>query len=174
MLLFLSNDLLFLANNENTMKNNFIQISFSDISKKQCESIVPYSNLKQVTVLSEIAEGITINGKEDDIKRLLLNLLKNAVDYNKIGGTVFVKLSKKGTTAILSVKDTGVGIADKDIPFIFDRFYKADSSRTQNASSGSGLGLAIVRDIVAQHGGSIHVASRMGEGSVFEIEIPFI
>lgn len=173
-LITLSNNLLFLANNENITKNNFIQVSFSDISKKQCESIVPYANLKHVTISSEIAEGIIINGKEDDIKRLLLNLLKNAVDYNKTGGRVFVKLSKKGTKALLSVKDTGVGIADKDITFIFDRFYKADSSRTQNASSGGGLGLAIVSDIVAQHGGSINVTSKIGKGSVFEIEIPFI
>jgi signal transduction histidine kinase len=173
-LIKLSNDLLLLASNESTTKDDFKHVIFSLLTKKQCESIVPYANLKQVTVSSEIAEGITINGKEDDIKRLLLNLIKNAVDYNKVKGTIFIRLSKKGTMALLSVKDTGVGIADKDIPFIFDRFYKADSSRTQDASSGGGLGLAIVSDIVAQHGGSINVASVTGNGSVFEIEIPFI
>ena len=173
-LIKLSNDLLLLANNESSTKANFKHVYFSLLTKKQCESIVPYANLKQVTVVSEIAEGINIEGKEDDIKRLLLNLLKNAVDYNKVGGTVFVKLSKKGNLALLSVKDTGVGIADKDIPFIFERFYKADSSRTQNTSSGGGLGLAIVSDIVAQHGGAINVSSVIGQGSVFEFEIPFI
>ncbi len=173
-LIQLSNSLLFLAHNESTSKNNFDRISFSDISKKQCESIVPYANVKQVAVGAEIEDGIFVNGRKDEIVRLVLNLLKNAIDYNKIGGSVLVKLSKKGNNAMLSVHDTGIGIADADIQSIFDRFYKADASRTQSSSSGSGLGLAIVKDIVTTHGGVVRVSSKVGYGSTFEVEIPFI
>lgn len=173
-LIKLTNDLLFLAHNKSTTKNDFASFSFSDISKKQCESIVPYAKLKQIKVSSEIAEGINVNGKKDEVVRLVLNLLKNAIDYNRVGGTVFVKLSKNGNKALLSVQDTGIGIADKDSPSIFDRFYKADLSRTQSSFSGSGLGLAIVKDIVMTHKGVVRVSSKVGQGSTFEVEIPFI
>ncbi len=173
-LIKLSNDLLLLAHSENRAQDNFAEISLSDIAEKQCESIVPYAKMKQIGVGRVIAGGIKILGKKDDITRLILNLLKNAVDYNKIGGSVTVALSKKGSKALLSVKDTGIGISEKNLPFIFDRFYKVDSSRTQSASSGSGLGLAIVNDIVVRHGGTIKVTSKIGEGSTFEVEIPFI
>ncbi len=173
-LIKLSNDLLFLANNENNTKDVFSSISFSEIISNQCESILPYAKLKNVKFESEISEGININGKKDDVVRLVLNLLKNAVDYNKVGGTVFVSLYKKGNKAIFSVKDSGIGISGKNLPFIFERFYKADSSRTQNISSGSGLGLAIVNDIVIKHGGSINVSSVVDEGTEFKVEIPFI
>lgn len=173
-LIKLSNDLLFLANNENNTKDVFSNISFSEIINNQCESILPYAKLKNVKFESEISEGINISGKKDDVVRLVLNLLKNAVDYNKVGGSVFVSLYKKGNKAIFSVKDSGIGISGKNLPFIFERFYKADSSRTQNISSGSGLGLAIVNDIVIKHGGSINVSSVVDEGSEFKVEIPFI
>jgi two-component system, OmpR family, sensor histidine kinase CiaH len=173
-LIKLSNDLLFLANSEKITKDDFAPLSFSDTCKKQCESILPYAKLKQVEVSSNITEGISIQGHKGDVARLVLNLLKNAVDYNKAGGTVFVTLSKKEDKALLSVKDTGIGISDNNLPFIFDRFYKADTSRMQSASSGSGLGLAIVKDIFTRHNGTIKVASVVDQGSVFEVEIPFI
>ncbi len=173
-LIKLSNDLLLLARNENDTKVSATSISLSDILKKQCEHIVPYAKIKQVEVHSEITKGIHIHGKEDEVIRLVLNLLKNAVDYNKVGGAINVSLSKRSNSALLSVRDTGVGIAAENIPLIFERFYKADSSRTQPSTSGSGLGLAIVKDIVISHGGTINVSSEVGQGSVFEVEIPLI
>ena len=173
-LIALSNDLLFLARNESEVQNDFAPISLSDIVAKQCELIVPYAKTKDVRVYSDITKEIVIAGKGDNITRMVLNLLKNSVDYNKAGGNVTVTLSKKGNRALFSVQDTGIGIAEKNIPFIFDRFFKADSARTQNSSVGSGLGLAIVNDIVVRHGGKINVTSVLGEGSIFNIEIPFI
>jgi signal transduction histidine kinase len=173
-LIKLSNDLLYLANSEGGIKSALTPISFSDITQKQSESILLYAKLKQVVVHLEIAEGISILGQKDDVTRLVLNLLKNAVDYNKVGGTITVTLAKKGNQALLQVKDTGIGIAAKNIAPIFDRFYKADSSRTQSASVGTGLGLSIVNDIVTRHSGTIRVSSVLGQGSVFQVEIPFI
>lgn len=173
-LIKLSNDLLFLAHSERITKDDFAPLSFSEICKKQCESILPYAKLKQVEVDSDIIGGINIRGNKDDTTRLVLNLLKNAIDYNKAGGTVFVTLAKKEDKVLLSVKDTGIGISNNNLPFIFDRFYKADTSRMQSASSGSGLGLAIVKDIVTRHNGTIKVSSVVNQGSVFEVEIPFI
>ncbi len=171
-LIKLSNDLLFLANAEDTRKDDLEEVSLSDVVKRQCESIVPYANSKKNEVHSQVVEDVRVLGNKDDITRLVLNLLKNAVDYNKAEGIVTVTLSKKGTKALLVVKDTGIGIAHENLPFIFDRFYKADASRTQTVSSGSGLGLAIVRDIVTRHGGTIDVISSAKGGTQFTISLP--
>lgn len=164
----LSNDLLFLASSNNENLQSFSKISLSEICKKQIHSIKPYSDIKNILIENKIEDNIFIKGKNDDIIRLLVNLLKNSIDYNKENGSVSLALKKINSNTVLSIKDTGIGIKKENIPYIFDRFYKADNSRVNNAS-GTGLGLAIVKEIVNEHNAIIKVSSTLGQGTIFEI-----
>ncbi len=173
-LIDLSNDLLFLAQNTSHSIGDVQLFYLSETCLKQCLHIAPYAEMKSNVVESDIAPDISLRGKQSDIERLILNLLKNAIDYNHAQGTVLVTLVKKSGKAVLSVQDSGIGISSKDLPYIFERFYKADTARTYNKNSGTGLGLAIVSDIVREHGATIAVESELGKGSRFEVTFPLV
>ena len=105
------------------------------------------------------------------LRQALGNLVANAVRYTPPGGEVVVKLFQWEDRAILEVTDTGTGIASDDLPHVFDRFWRADKSRSRR-TGGSGLGLAITRHLVEAHGGTVSVTSTLGEGSTFRISLP--
>ena len=110
-------------------------------------------------------------GNPDQLAQVVFNLIGNAIQYNRPGGTVRVVVGGEDDSAILSICDTGQGIAPDDLPHVFERFYRADKSRS-GAQGHSGLGLAIVKAIVEAHGGKITVTSKVGEGSVFVVRVP--
>jgi signal transduction histidine kinase len=102
------------------------------------------------------------------LRRMLGNLIDNAIKYTPEGGTITLSLYREGGRAKLEVADTGIGIAPEHLPHIFDRFYRVDKARSR-ASGGTGLGLAIVRSIAEQHGGKVTVTSAPGKGSIFTV-----
>jgi signal transduction histidine kinase len=107
------------------------------------------------------------------IRQMLLNMVTNAIKYTPQGGTVTLKLTEDDDAVILSVRDTGIGIAPGDLPHIFERFWRADPARSRTGERpGVGLGLAITKWIAEAHGGSITVASRPGRGTVFTVLLP--
>jgi two-component system sensor histidine kinase BaeS len=102
-----------------------------------------------------------------------MNLLSNAVKYTPQGGSVAIDCSQDGGQVVLSVRDTGVGIAPGDLPHVFDRFWRADQARSRTGHRpGVGLGLAISKWIVEAHGGTIAVQSRPGRGTTFTVTLP--
>ena len=105
------------------------------------------------------------------VDRLLLILIDNAVKYTPAGGRCEIELSFDGAHAEIAVRDTGIGISERDLPSIFDRFMRADCARSRE-TRGAGLGLAIARWIAEMHGGTIAVASEVGVGSVFRVSLP--
>lgn len=105
------------------------------------------------------------------LDRLLLILVDNAVKYTPAGGHCEIELSRDGEQADITVRDTGIGISEQDLPTIFDRFVRADSTRSRE-TRGAGLGLAIARWITEMHGGTIAVASEVGVGSIFRVSLP--
>jgi heavy metal sensor kinase len=117
------------------------------------------------------SESIVLNGDEELIKRMLLNLLDNAVKYTNEGGEIGVALLRENGHAQIVVRDTGIGIPQSAQPHVFDRFYRVDKARSR-ALGGAGLGLSIVSWIVAAHGGTISLESMAGEGSTFTVELP--
>lgn len=121
--------------------------------------------------LTEI-DQVQVQGDRDRLKQVLLNLTANAIQYTPAGGEVFLSLARVGEQARLIIRDTGPGIPAEDLPHIFERFYRAEKSRTRSRSAGFGLGLSITQWIVDKHGGKIEVDSQEGGGTTFCIWLP--
>jgi heavy metal sensor kinase len=116
------------------------------------------------------ADGVWAVGDDAFLRRMLYNVLDNAIKYTASGGTVTITCRNKGGRARVSVQDSGVGIAPEHLPHVFDRFYRADPSRT--GESGAGLGLAITRALVKNLGGTIELRSEPGVGTTVLLEFP--
>jgi len=120
-----------------------------------------------------VMEGATVMGDRTRLRQLFLNLVTNAIKYTPRGGEVEVTLRRAGDVATLSVRDTGIGIAAADLPYIFDRFWRADRVRSRGSERGGfGLGLAISQWIVQAHGGILTASSRLTRGTVFTVTLP--
>ena len=127
---------------------------------------------RNVTVEFEDNSSECILGDRDKFYQLVLNLVENATKYSKEkGGYVKISSYNEAGYYYLIVKDNGIGIPDEDISRIFERFYRVDKSRKKG---GTGLGLAIVKHIVKIFNGEINVKSKLGEGSTFEVKIPYL
>jgi signal transduction histidine kinase len=114
-------------------------------------------------------DQVIVHGDRDRLKQVLLNLVANAIQYTPAGGDIFISLSKLGDQGRLIIRDTGPGIPAEDLPHIFDRFYRAEKSRTRSQTSGFGLGLSIAHWIIEHHNGQIKVESKEGKGTTFAI-----
>jgi len=126
---------------------------------------------KQVQLLVEAQEPLaSIRVDSERMTQVLDNLIQNALRYTSPGGTIWLRAAQDAQRVMLQVCDNGAGIAEQDLPRIFDRFYRADPSRSQNGESG--LGLAIVKSLVEVQGGSIAVQSALGKGTTFTITFP--
>jgi two-component system, OmpR family, sensor kinase len=119
-------------------------------------------------------DQVLINGDRDRLKQVLINLIANAIKYTPQGGDVSLSLGKVGENARLIVRDTGLGIPSEDLPHIFERFYRAEKSRTRSKVGGFGLGLSIAYWIINHHGGRIEVDSAEGKGTTFCIYLPLL
>jgi signal transduction histidine kinase len=126
---------------------------------------------KVLVKLNEI-DQLRTSGDRDRLKQVLINLIANAIQYTPAGGEIFLSLGRSGEHARFIVRDTGPGIPSADLPYIFERFYRAEKSRTRAGTPGFGLGLSIAHWIVEQHGGKIEVSSREGVGTTFAVWLP--
>lgn len=143
----------------------------SALTEKTALGLRPVFDNRGVTLDIRADGRILGDYDEDKIKQVLVNLLVNAVKFTPAGGKVTVTVGAKGSHAVISVRDTGIGIDPGSLPYIFERFYRAEKSRNR-ATGGSGIGLTIARKLVELHGGAIDVISREGEGSTFTIKLP--
>lgn len=114
---------------------------------------------------------ISIDGDVHRLKQVFINIISNAISYTPNQGRIYISLEETGKTVLTKIRDTGIGIEEKEIPRIFERFYRVDKARSRN-SGGTGLGLAIVKHLVEAHKGSISVKSEVGKGTCFSIELP--
>ncbi len=167
-------NLLTLAKNEELKRNLELQeLSLSDLLQELYLSgnILGEKNEVSVRLNLEVETEVTLRGDELRLRQLFLNLISNAVKYTSSGGTVTIGLTCTDDAAVITVTDTGVGIAPEHLALIFDRFYRVDKARNRN-DGGSGLGLAIAKWVVDAHEGTIHVASIPDEGSTFTVSLP--
>jgi signal transduction histidine kinase len=125
----------------------------------------------QLSAEIRVKEQVWVEGEEDQLYRLVANLISNAIHYTPAGGTVQIILETDKQQAIIHVEDTGIGIAPAEQARIFDRFYRVDGARSRQRG-GAGLGLAIAQAIAVKHQGSLTVESKLGEGSLFIVKFP--
>ncbi len=126
---------------------------------------------KEKKTLTYEGESCEVTADKDKISQVLLNLLSNALKFTRPGDGVTVTLKQHKADAEITVRDTGIGVSQEDLPHIFERFYRSDKSRSRK-TGGAGIGLAIVKSIVEAHGGSIEVKSVPNDGTMFTINIP--
>jgi signal transduction histidine kinase len=133
----------------------------------------------RLTITLSACEPVTVLGDGARLRQLFLNLVTNAIKYTPTGGTVELTLHRADDSIAFVVRDTGIGIAAADLPYIFDRFWRADRARSRRANvdglverGGFGLGLAISQWIAQAHGGTLSVASRLTRGSTFTVTLP--
>ena len=134
-------------------------------------SFQPLYNNSNSKISSNLAPDVEVLMDKDKLKQVMYNLLSNSLKYSKINGEVLLTLKSEKHSIIIEVTDNGIGISEKDLPFIFERFYRSDESRDKN-TGGTGIGLTIVKAIVEAHKGTIGVKSTLGEGSTFVLTFP--
>lgn len=159
--------LLFLARNDrNTL---ILQKEKFDLSALLAEAVRETEMIdSRHKIICSIKAGIYMDGDKSRIKQAIRIFMDNAVKYTPDGGEIEVKALRDGSNAVISIRDTGIGIPKEDLRHIFDRFYRSDKSRTKE-KGGYGLGLAIAKIIILGHGGEIRVRSKIGEGTEFQI-----
>jgi two-component system phosphate regulon sensor histidine kinase PhoR len=127
---------------------------------------------KNLHVIVDVAPGLpSIEADASRLQEVLYNLLDNAVKYSREGGEIRLRAEPRGKEIALSVSDNGIGINKEDLPRIFERFYRADKSRSAD-NGGTGLGLAIVKHIVQLHGGRVEAESEVGRGTTLHVLLP--
>jgi two-component system sensor histidine kinase ResE len=122
--------------------------------------------------LSHASHTVLRSADEDRLEQVFTNLIDNAFRHTEAGKQIVLAVSEEDEQLVVAIEDQGEGIPVEDLPFVFDRFYKADKARTRGNSVGTGLGLAIVKNIVEAHRGSIEVSSEQGKGTTFRFKIP--
>jgi signal transduction histidine kinase len=144
-------------------------LDIAEVVREACDLFHPVAENNQIGIVQRLTENATILGDKMKIQRAVSNLLDNALKYTPQGGTVTVSVEGKDDQVVLSVIDTGPGISDRDLPHVFDRFFRGDRSRSL---PGTGLGLNLTLAIARAHGGDVQVTSAHGQGSIFTMTLP--
>lgn len=164
-------NLLRLARGDKSKSNAFEPVNLSTLLEDVTDSMRPLAEAKSLVLHCDTTADLTTLGDSDELIRLFVNLLDNAIKYTE-RGEIRVTAHQTDKNIEIRVSDTGIGIAPEHLPHIFDRFYRVDASRSR-AQRGTGLGLAIAKEIVNAHKGTIEIQSGKGKGSTFIILFPY-
>ncbi|HEV8395148.1 MAG TPA: ATP-binding protein [Vicinamibacterales bacterium] len=150
----------------------FAPLDAGELAAALVDQLEPVAQARGIALTCEREGGAAVVRADGEwLRRLLINLLDNALKFTHEGGRVWVRVAPAGDRVTIAVHDTGVGIAPADRPHVFERFFRADPSRT-SATEGTGLGLSLVQWIVERHGGSIGLESEVGSGTTFVVALP--
>lgn len=153
------------------VKLNFEKIKMSEVVEKVLFQFQKSADSRNIKIFRE-EEDFEMEVNEISLTELLSILLDNAIKYSHKEGKIVIRTKQEGKYGIIEIQDFGVGIKEEEIPYIFNRFYRADSSRSKSEINGYGLGLSIAKNIVELHNGKIFVNSIFGEGSTFTVKLP--
>ena len=167
-------DLLDLSRIEVNETPQTVLVPIDEIVGEAIDSLQALAASLEVTVkVGDTPRGQAVPGDRRDLVSAISNLVDNAIKYSEAGGEVYVEVREVGSAIEVSVTDRGVGIPSRDLERIFERFYRVDRARSR-ATGGTGLGLSIVRHVAVNHGGSVTVDSKEGEGSTFVLFLPAV
>jgi signal transduction histidine kinase len=147
------------------------EVRLDEVVKEERDRFEESAREGGLTLSIDLGPVPSVRGSARDLSLLVRNLVDNAIRYTKPGGRAEVTLSAEGGEVVLSVADTGVGIPTRELPRIFERFYRVDRARSRE-TGGTGLGLSIVKHVVENHGGTVSVRSELGRGTCFEVRLP--
>ncbi|MDP3719916.1 MAG: response regulator [Acidobacteriota bacterium] len=147
-------------------------VQLREVIDDAIDSLAPASAAKNIQIVRRLADGVLVHGDRDRLQQVVWNLVSNALKFTPKGGRIEVELQDADGDAAIRVTDTGIGIASDFLPFVFDRFRQANSSKSRR-HSGLGLGMAIVRHLVELHGGTVSAESAgEGKGATFRLRLP--
>ncbi len=166
--------LLFLARSDaGRGQLNFEEVNLKELLSDLAQEVEVLCQEKRLQFKLGPLENLIVRGDKLELKQLFFNLLDNAIKYTPSGGIVSVSAVRKGESAVIAIRDSGIGIPEEHIPHIFERFYRVDKARSR-AEGGAGLGLSICQQVAQVQGGKIEVDSRVGEGSTFSVFLPLV
>ena len=164
--------LLELSRIDDAPKDDFLVMDPAPVVEKVIRLLTPLAELRQIHLTAQVEEGCSVVTRGDDVYQIAFNLVENGIKYNVDGGALFVSLRRVKEDVVLIVEDTGIGIPEESLPYIFERFYRVDKARSRQAG-GSGLGLSIVHDLVARNYGTVTAERRKEGGTRFTVVFPF-
>jgi signal transduction histidine kinase len=132
----------------------------------------PQAEMNKIALeMDSPADPQRVEGDRLSLRTAFTNLISNGIRFNHEGGSVLIKVKEQGNDVVIEVSDSGIGIREEDIPFVFDEFFRVRNSETHHIA-GSGLGLSITKKIVEAHCGSIRAESEIGKGTTFQVVLP--
>jgi two-component system phosphate regulon sensor histidine kinase PhoR len=150
----------------------FESVDLRDVVAESYRAQVHAAETKQLDMKARVSDDpIVISGDGEALRELVDNLLSNAIKFTPERGRVDVRLGVEGPNAVLTVEDSGIGIAPEDQGRVFERFYRVDKARSRQLG-GTGLGLSIVKHVALAHGGTVSLKSATGRGSTFRVQVP--
>ena len=169
----LTNELLELARTSNEQKIELYPIVLAETIRDAISLLEQKSAEKNIDILTSFDEEIIVEGHEEKLKQIFINTIENAIRYSNNDSTISILTKIVKGNAIIEIMDKGIGIPEKDLPHITERFYRVNKARSR-ADGGSGLGLSIVDQLVKQHHGSMRIKSELGKGTTVSISIPLM
>ncbi len=146
------------------------EVDLCPLAQDVVSSLMSKATSREISINNTVASGTLVLADPKRLEQMLTNLVDNAIKFNRAGGRVTIKCDNRERTRIL-IQDTGEGIPAQHLERLFERFYRVDRARTREVG-GTGLGLAIVKHLARAHGGEVRVTSELGQGSIFEIDLP--
>ena len=147
------------------------QVRLDAVAADEVERMGDAAGIRGVAISVDATAVPTVRGSARDLSLMVRNLIDNAVRYTGDGGSVDVSVRAEDDSVVVKIADTGIGIPQRELPRIFERFYRVDRARSRE-TGGTGLGLSIVRHVTENHGGEVTVESELGQGTVFEVRLP--
>lgn len=167
----LSQKLLHLSQLQQGLSLNLSKVNLSKISQDVIKKVKPLAKDKGIEIKTDLI-SVEIEAEKEQIQEMLTVFLDNGIKYTPENGKVFINLTKQKNEAIINISDTGIGISEKHLPKVFDRFYRVNSARANDKVDGFGLGLSLAKKIIKAHKGTVKVKSKVGEGTTFTITLP--
>lgn len=167
----LTTNLLDISQYQNGSVPKFVVLDLDDLTHQAMKQLIHKAEQKRITFQSVI-QPVQVMGEQRTLEQLIIIILDNAVKYSHENGIVSVSLKTNSTSAILTIKDKGVGVPANDLPHIFEHFYRSQNTTKANHASGYGLGLPLAQEIIKAHGGRIEIKSRENRGTTVIISLP--